>query len=219
MVLVATSEDGAVDSWNVLGVGSKNIAIAEPPAGMDGFAGASFVGEDNALLAKRILARASANEYSWKVQLNASKNGKVNLVLEGLDEVRAMGYDVALVVDEKTYEWTDNSSMDVNVSGSKTAELKVVPAGTKIAAVKGIGNVHFDAVAGGIAVQFDVSAGMAGQKASVRLLDVNGNVVAMVNGNARSGTNDFRLATPARSGVYVLQVRVGHESRVARLSL
>ena len=219
MVLVATSEDGAVDSWNVLGVGSKNIAIAEPPAGMDGFAGASFVGEDNALLAKRILARASANEYSWKVQLNASKNGKVNLVLEGLDEVRAMGYDVALVVDGKTYEWTDNSSMDVNVSGSKTAELKVVPAGTKIAAVKGIGNVHFDAVAGGIAVQFDVSAGMAGQKASVRLLDVNGNVVAMVNGNARSGTNDFRLATPARSGVYVLQVRVGHESRVARLSL
>ena len=219
MVLVASTEDGFVDSWNVLGVGSNNIAIAEPPAGMESSVGVSFVGEDNALLAKRILAKASANEYSWKVQLNASKNGKVNLALEGLDEVRAMGYDVALVMDGKTYEWNDNSSMDVNVSGSKTAELKVVPAGTKIAAVKGIGNVHFDAVAGGIAVQFDVSAGMAGQKASVRLLDVNGNVVSTVYGNARFGTNDFRLATPARSGVYVLQVRVGHESRVARLSL
>ena len=219
MMLVAATEDGVADSWNVLGVGSKNIAIAEPPAGMESAVGVSFVDEDNAMLAKRILAKASSEEYTWKVQLNASKSGKVNLALEGLDEVRAMGYEVSLVMDGKTYEWNDNSSMDVNVSGSKTAELKVVPAGKKIAAAKGIGNVHYDVVAGGIAVQFDVSAGMAGQKASVRLLDVNGNVVSTVYGNARSGTNDFRLAAPARSGVYVLQVRVGRESRVARLSL
>ena len=219
MLLVASTEDGVADSWNVLGVGSKNIAIAEPPAGMENAVGVSFVGEDNAMLAKRILAKASGDEYTWKVQLNASKSGKLNLALEGLDEVRAMGYEVSLVMDGKTYEWNDNSSMDVNVSGSKTAELKVVPAGTKIAAAKGIGNVHYDVVAGGIAVQFDVSAGMAGQKAAVRLLDVNGNVVSTALGNARSGTNDFRLATPARSGVYVLQVRVGRESRVARLSL
>ena len=218
MVLVATSENGVSDMWNVFGVGSKDIAIAEPPAGMGDAVRASFVGEGNALLAKRILARTSADEYSWKVQLNASKSEKVNLSLEGLDEVRALGYRAVLVMDGKTYEWGDASSISVETSGSKTAELKVVPAKAQIAHSKGIADMKYSVAAGQFAVNFSVPAEMAGKDAEVRLLDMNGNVLSMARGKAQAGSNDMRLGSVSRNGAYVLMVRVGSATRSARIA-
>ena len=219
MVLVASTADGASDSWNVLGVGSKDIAIAEPPAGMESGVSVAFVDDGATLLAKRILARASGDEYSWKVNLKSAKGGEIALSLEGLDEVRAMGYEAVLVMDGKTYAWGENSTVTVNASGSKTAELKVVPANTRIAKSNGIEGVKFSVAAGEVAVQFDVSAGMAGQNVSVRLVDMNGKAVSLVRGKAQAGSNGFRLGAPARSGVYVLQLRVGSTSRSVRLAI
>ena len=218
MMLVASTEDGATDSWNVLGVGSKDIAIAEPPAGMESGVAVSFVGDD-ALLAKRILAKTSADEYSWKVNVKSAKGEKVNLSLEGLDEVRAMGYRAVLVMDGKTYEWGDASTISVDVSGSKTAELKVVPAKAQVALSKGISDMKYSVAAGEVSVNFNVSAEMAGKAAEVRLLDMNGNVLSMARGKAHAGTNDMRLGSVARNGVYVLMVRVGSATRSARIAL
>ena len=218
MVLVASTEDGDSDSWNVLGVGSKDIAIAEPPAGMDDVVGVSFVNDDNALLAKRILARASGDEYSWKVNVKSAKGEKVNLSLEGLDDVRAMGYRAVLVMDGKTYEWGDASTISVDATGSKTAELKVVPAKAQVALSKGIGDVKFSVAAGEVSVNFNVPAEMAGKVAEVRLLDMNGNVLSMARGKAQAGTNDMRMGSVARNGVYVLMVRVGNATRSARIA-
>jgi hypothetical protein len=217
MVLVASTDDGVSDSWNVFGVGSKDITIAEPPAGMESGVAVSFV-EDNALLAKRILAKASADEYSWNVKLNASKNEKVNLSLEGLDEVRAMGYRAVLVMDGKAYEWGESSTISVDASGSKTAELKVVPAKAQVALSKGIADMKYSVAAGQLAVNFSVPAEMAGKVAEVRLLDMNGNVLSMARGKAKAGTNDMRLGSVARNGVYVLMVRVGSATRSARIA-
>ena len=218
MVLVASTDDGVSDSWNVFGVGSKDITIAEPPAGMESGVAVSFV-EDNALLAKRILAKTSADEYSWNVKLNASKNEKVNLTLEGLDEVRAMGYRAVLVMDGKAYEWGESSTISVDASGSKTAELKVVPAKAQVALSKGIADMKYSVAAGQLAVNFSVPAEMAGKVAEVRLLDMNGNVLSMARGKAQAGTNDMRLGSVARNGVYVLMVRVGSATRSARIAL
>ena len=219
MALVASTEDGASDSWNVLGVGSMDIAIAEPPAGMDDAVGVSFLNDDNALLAKRILARASGDEYSWKVNVKSAKGEKVNLSLEGLEEVRAMGYRAVLVMDGKTYEWGDASTISVETSGSRTAELKVVPAKAQVALSKGISDVKYSVAAGEVAVNFNVPAEMAGKAAEVRLLDMNGNVLSMARGKAHAGTNDMRLGSVARNGVYVLMVRVGSATRSARIAL
>ena len=217
MVLVASTEDGASDSWNVLGVGSKDISIAEPPAGMESGVTVSFVGED-ALLAKRILARTSGDEYSWKVQLKGTNSEKVNLTLEGLDDVRTMGYRAVLVMNGKTYEWGDASTISVDAAGSKTAELKVVPAKAQVALSKGIADMKYSVAAGQIAVNFSVPAEMAGKVAEVRLLDMNGNVLSMARGKAQAGTNDMRMGSVARNGVYVLMVRVGNATRSARIA-
>lgn len=219
MVLVASSDNGVSDSWNVFGVGSKDIAIAEPPAGMESGVTVSFVdGKD--LLAKRILARASSgDEYSWKVNVKSAKGEKVNLSLEGLDDVRAMGYRAVLVMDDKTYEWGESSTISVDASGSKTAELKVVPANAKVAVSKGIADMKYSVSAGQFAVNFNVPAEMAGKVAEVRLLDMNGNVISMARGKAQAGTNDMRLGSVARNGVYVLMVRVGSVTRSARIAL
>ena len=219
MVLVASTEDGATDYWNVFGVGSRDIALAEPPAGMEDVVGVAFVNDDNSLLAKRILARASGDDYSWKVLLKASKNEKVNLTLEGLDDVRAMGYNVALVMDGKTYEWSDNTVSVDGSNRSRTAELKVTRASVGAELAKAIRNVNFSTCANGIAVNFGVAAGLSGQDAVVRLLDVNGNVVSVARGKAQAGTNELRLESATRNGVYILQLRVGHETRSVRISL
>lgn len=219
MALVAKSENGTSDSWNVLGVGSRNIALEEPPAGMNETVKVSFEGEGDKKLAKRILAK-SENEYSWNVNLKASEAGKVELSLEGLDEIRAMGYKAILVVDGETAEFGSDASVSVDVSTkSKKALLKVVPACAKVVAVSGISDVRYSVSAGRMDVQFSVPFAMAGRTASVNLMDVNGKVVARAQGKANAGSNALQIASPVRNGVYVLQVRVGNDSRVVRLAL
>lgn len=218
MALVAKSENGTSDSWNVLGVGSQNIELEEPPAGMGDFVSVSFEGEGNKLLAKRILAQ-SENEYSWNVNLKASEAGKVTLSLDGLDEVRSMGYKAVLVMDGESFEF-GNEPVSVDVSTkSRKALLKVVPADVKVVAASGISNVRYSVAAGDMNVLFSVPFGMAGREATVRLVDVNGKAVSMVRGKASAGMNAFSLAAPVRNGVYMLQVRVGSDARTVRLAL
>lgn len=220
MALVATSENGTSDSWNVLGVGSKNIALEEPPAGKGDFVSVAFEGEGNAKLAKRILAKSNEKEYSWNVDLKASEAGKVKLTLEGLSEVRAMGYKAILVVDDETAEFGSDASVSVDVSTkSKKALLKVVPAEVKVVTASGISDVHYSVAAGRMDVLFSVPFAMAGRTASVNLMDVNGKVIARALGKANAGSNALQIASPVRNGVYVLQVRVGNDSRVVRLAL
>lgn len=220
MALVATSENGTSDSWNVLGVGSKNIALEEPPAGKGDFVSVAFEGEGNAKLAKRILAKSNEKEYTWNVDLKASEAGKVKLTLEGLSEVRAMGYKAVLVVDGETAEFGSDATVSVDVSTkSKKALLKVVPAEVKVVTASRISDVHYSVAAGRMDVLFSVPFAMAGRTASVNLMDVNGKVIARAQGKANAGSNALQIASPVRNGVYVLQVRVGNDSRVVRLAL
>lgn len=218
MALVAKSENGHSDSWNVLGVGSKDIALEEPPAGND-FVSVSFEGDNKAPLAKRILAK-TAGEYAWNVNLKASESGKVNLSLEGLDEVRAMGYKAVLVMDGETFEFGSDASVSVDASeNSRMALLKVVPANMKVVAASGISDVRYGVVNGWMDVQFSVPFEMAGRSASAYLMDVNGRVISKAFGKASAASNVLRLASPVHNGVYILQVRVGSDVRSLRLAL
>ena len=79
--------------------------------------------------------------------------------------------------------------------------------------------MKYSVAAGEVSVNFNVSAEMAGKAAEVRLLDMNGNVLSMARGKVHAGTNDMRLGSVARNGVYVLMVRVGSATRSARIAL
>lgn len=217
MVLVASDANGASDCWNVLGVGSRNIDISEPPV-MESSLSVSFIGDDNSKLAKRILAKSSSEEMSWKVGVNASQSNSVKLSLEGLDEVRAMGYRAVFVMDGESYEWGDESSITVKTSGNKTGYLKVVPATAKVVAAKGIADMNFSVLAGKVDVQFSLASEMAGLNTAVRLLDMNGKVITNMRGVSQAGTNSFSIGAPARKGVYVLQIQVGKDSRSVRVA-
>lgn len=222
MSLLATDEDGASDIWNVFGVGSKNIVVSEPPSSMNSGLSVSFKDENGKALAKRIIANdePESEGYVWAISIKASSSQKVNLKLDGLDEVRTLGFRAALEIDGKVVEWNDKSTITVNASSTpKTALLKVVPQQVEVVASKGIDNLNFNANAGRIAVQFSVNADVAGKTALVRVVDLKGGVVASTKSQVSSGTNLLDVKSPEKSGVYILQVKVGSHSKAIRMAL
>lgn len=222
MTLVASDNSGSSDVWNVFGIGSKKVEISDPPSSMGDGLNVAFVSESGKSLAKRIVASSDAETegYTWNLKISGASEGKVKLTLEGLDEVRSFGYRAVLVIDGKAIEWGDKSSITVNASSNaKTALLKVVPEQAEVTVAKGVRNLNFNVDAGRIAVQFTVNSEDAGAITSVRLLDLKGSVLSNSSAKASSGTNVMNVNAPVKSGVYILQVKVGRESKAVRLSL
>lgn len=225
MRLVASTADGSNDAWNVIGVGSKNISIEKPPSGYGSTVSVGFVDNNDGctLLAKSIYANSASAEdgYTWKMNVSAGNASSMKLSLDGIDEVKSLGYRVVLVDGENVVEWGDSKSIDVKASSTpKNVLLKVVKADAAVApVVTGIGDLRFSAIAGSVNVVFDISSEMAGKNVSVRLVSVDGKVSSMASGVARAGTNEFNIGKGLRSGVYVLQVRVGSENRTMKMAL
>lgn len=225
MRLVASTSDGSSDSWNVIGVGSKDISIEKPPVGYGSAMSVALVdnSDGNTRLAKSIYASSTNAEdgYTWKMNMFADKASSMKLSLDGLESVKSLGYRVVLIDDDEVVEWGDSESIDVKVpEKSKNVLLKVVKADAVVAsAIAGIGNLRVNTFAGAVNVLFDLSSEMAGKEVSVRVVSIDGKVSAMERSVSHAGSNEFSFGKVKRSGVYVLQVRVGNESRTLKFAL
>lgn len=230
--LVLKGEDGSVDRWNVVGAGSKDVSIDEPPAGMERGVNLSIVGNGSArgiALAKSVVALGSGNvssansapEYDWTVALSAGKAGNAKFSVEGLKNLEAFGLKALLDVDGKTYELESGAGVDVPVSAEvRYAHVKVVPAGSRLAPsearIYGISFVNFGS---SLSVSFGAASSLDGSAVEVRLVALDGTVVSSVRGTANAGANSVDLTAPVRSGVYVLRVRAGGVVENARIRI
>ncbi|SHK16755.1 T9SS type A sorting domain-containing protein [Fibrobacter sp. UWH6] len=213
---VLSDDYGRVDSWNVMGVASREQKMEEPPAGMGGYVRLSIV-EDNVLLAKSL--KSESDEMSWTVRLSASNNHEGTLQLEGVEKVRALGKKVFVSVDGRTTEMTEGKSIKVALkTSSKTATVTVTSGNKPVVASNAIRNIRGIRSAEGLNVNFDVNSDLMGQTARVDVVSVSGKVVATAKFNANAGANSVNLNVKDR-GLYIVSVRVGSQSSVKNIAV
>lgn len=232
--LVLKGEDGSVDRWNVIGAGSRNVSIEEPPAGMGRGVKLSIMADGQSMVRGKALAKSvvvsSANfvgndaqnlEYSWTVALSAGDDGVARFSAEGLDKLESAGLKAVLELDGKTYALKSGSSVKVEVSSeTRYAQVKVVPVGAHVAlAGASVSNLGFTNFGTSLHVSFVADDALDGSLAEVRLVAMNGHTVALARGTVRGGANSLNVAAPGRGGVYVLHVRAAGKTRSVKIRI
>ena len=204
---------GKVDSWNVLGVGARNVVIAEPPEAMGDHVNLSVV-DGKRLLAKSVKAGVAAPE--WKVELSASSNRVGYLSFEGVDALREYGLKVFVTVDGKTTEMREGEPLKVALTRTAKYATVRVAESAKVELAYRLDGVRAFQVGHGLQVSFTATDGLAGSAVQVDLIDLKGLVAAKASGKAQIGTNTLSLDAP-KTGVYMLRVRAGSQVQTGRI--
>jgi hypothetical protein len=204
---------GKVDSWNVLGVGTKNVVIAEPPEAMGDHVNLSVV-DGKRHLAKSVKAGVAAPE--WKVELSASSNRVGYLSFEGVDALREYGLKVFVTVDGKTTEMREGEPLKVALTRTAKYATVRVAESAKVELAYRLDGVRAFQVGHGLQVSFTATDGLAGSAVQVDLIDLKGHVAAKASGKAQIGTNTLSLDVP-KTGVYMLRVRAGSQVQTGRI--
>ena len=224
--LTLKGEDGSEDAWNVVGVGSRSVDVAEPPAGMAPGVNLSISGGNDSTraLAKSVRAASAmpaGGSVSWTLAVSSAKPQSALLGVEGLAELEAMGYSAVLVVDGMERVCAAGHPVKLELSSRVAkAEFRVVPKSALPAvAASSIGEIRFVRSAGSLDVAFEAPGTLAGSRSEVRLLDLQGRMLSRAFGKVQPGMNSLSLSVFGRGGVFVLMVKAGSETRSMRIRL
>ena len=212
--MALSDENGKLDSKNLVGVSDRPFNDEEPPASMGDHVNLSIVDGKRAL-AKSI--KAPEEDMEWTISLAASSVRKGYLTIDGIADVKSLGYRVLVTVDGETTEMQEGKSLPVLLkSSSKTATVRVTkdaPVVAKNALIKGLRSAR---LGNKLHVTFDAPESLAGSNARVELLDVKGGVKSSVSAKAIFGTNALELDAP-QAGLYLLRVRAGSARQISRV--
>ncbi|WP_458450788.1 InlB B-repeat-containing protein [Fibrobacter sp.] len=211
--LVLSDAKGHRDSWNMLGASRRPFASDEPPEGMGDHVKLSVL-EGNRMLAKSV--KASADEYEWKISLNASSERYGELRLEGISGLNAYGLKVFVTVDGKTTEMHEGDALSLLLKPNAIEATVFVGSAPKVALVKTLAGLKAVQAGATLQVDFDAGAGLAGSAVRVDVLDLKGNVVRSVASSALAGVNRVTLDAP-KPGIYMLRVRAGSQMKAGRI--
>lgn len=207
-------ENGKTDSWNVVGVGSREVSIDEPPTALASGVSLAIL-DGNKKLAKAI--KNTNEDASWNVAFKASNLQKANVSVEGLEQLEKLGLYATLTVDGVTTPLAANENVELTLSTtSKNATLNVQPIGT-IAKSVGIRNLRYALSGNMMNLSFELPASLAGKNLDVRLVDVHGKTISMSNDKASEGTNKAALSVPTMSGMFFLRVNVAEHSKTVKV--
>gem|GEM_PF-4681025 len=207
------SENGKADSWNVVGVGSREINVAEPPSSMDEGINLSLE-HGNEILAKSI--KTSVSDATWNVAFKASTIQRAKLSVEGLEDLETLGLEATLDIDGRTVKLSADEDVDVTLSAlAKNAVLTVSPVNAIVKA-SGIMNMRYAVDGRKLNVSFELAESAAGKNVDVRLVDIHGKTVTFNRETAQAGLNKASVETPANSGIYFLRVTVGGDSKLVK---
>ncbi len=199
---------GKSDRWNVLGADQQADAWEEPPEGMGDHVNLSIV-DGGKRLAKSV--KASADEYSWDMEVNASSARDGFLTFSGVDGLAKKGLHLYVTVDGRTTEVTGSEKVKVALTKSSKQVNVRVAEGAAVKVVKSaISGLRTRQAAGFMNVNFSVSSDLNGAKARVDLIGVDAKVVSSKVMTAGAGNNAVTLDAP-KSGLYYVRVQVASQ--------
>lgn len=208
-------KNGKKDRWNVLGAGSREIALEEPPAGMGDRVNLSIV-DGMRLLNKSLKKKSSANVYEWDIELNATSNRVGYLSFDGIASLAAQGLKLFVTVDGNTVQMKDGEPLQVSLkTESKVAKVRVAKS-APVSVAKRLDGLRAMPQGKGLLVQFNATAALAGSVAKVDLVNLKGEVVAHQTLKASAGLNSLNLNV-ARTGAYMLRVSVGSQQAAGKV--
>jgi len=208
-IQVTLSDDfGKSDSWNILGAGEQAESWEEPPEGMGDHVNLSIV-EDGEYLAKSV--KASADEYSWDMEVSAFSDRDGYLTFAGVDALAKSGMHMYVTVDGKTTEVAGDGKVKVALTKSaKQVNVRVAQGPAVKAVSSAVSGLRTRQVANLMNVGFEVSADLNGAKARVALIGVDGKAVVSKSLTVGSGNNTVSLDAP-KSGLYYVRVQVASQ--------
>lgn len=210
-----TGENGLSDLWNVVGVGSREIKVDDPPAAIYGGVSLS-IENGNRSLSKSI--KKSLNDANWNINFSAANLQSGKLYIDGIENLETMGLYASIELDGQVIPVNAGDSIPLNLSTvNKTAVLKV-SANPAVQYAKGITNLKYKANGSSLNVNFNL-AETSSSKVEVQLVDIQGHVIASANESAESGNHSLILDKPTTSGIYILRVFAGHDKKQLKIKL
>lgn len=208
------SDEKSGDTWNVIGVGSRSLAIEKPPVGMNQKLSLATQG-NHRLLAKSIKQIGESLVWNLSLQANVAQTAKFKI--EGLNKLLEQGYIAKLLIDGKAITIDSEDAIALNLTASsKNAVLKIEPKATLVSPGK-IQNFRFAKNGQQLQVSFTRN-NSDGALATVRLMDSQGKTLTLTNKRSTSGENSLALDVPQASGSFFLNLLVGKESKTIPLN-
>ncbi len=212
--VVLADNNGKLDSWNELAVGSAS-SLSEPPAGMGDRVNLSIV-EGKKRLAKSV--KQNADDLEWNLEASATTMRDGHLSFEGLESVWAKGLRVYATVDNETVEVVKDRPVDLKLSSkAKNVSVRVsksaVVAGVTKNLLKGL---RVNQTPNVLNVGFDAAAKLAGAKVKISVVGIDGRIAVTGKSTANAGTNAISMKKP-KQGVYFVKVKAGSQSAVTRV--
>lgn len=214
-VMVSLKDEfGKTDSWNMIGVGSREESMEKAPVGMGDYVRLA-IAEGKMKLAKSI--KSVAASYEWELLVAANSNRDGVLSFAGVEELNKQGLVMMVTVDGVTREVKPNSETMVSLKkDAKKVSVRVMPASAIVAAdnsLKGLAALQND---GSLQFGFDAPESLAGSRGHYALVAVNGKVMSRGSFTAQAGRNGFSLSAP-KAGLYVMQVQVGSQKASSKI--
>ena len=212
--VVLADNNGKLDSWNELAVGSAS-SLSEPPAGMGDRVNLSIV-EGKKRLAKSV--KQNADDLEWNLEASATTMRDGHLSFEGLESVWAKGLRVYATVDNETVEVVKDRPVDLKLSSkAKNVSVRVsksaVVAGVTKNLLKGL---RVNQTPNVLNVGFDAAAKLAGAKVKISVVGIDGRIAVTGKSTANAGTNAISMKKP-KQGVYFVKVKAGSQSAITRI--
>ncbi len=210
-----TGENGLSDLWNVVGVGSREVKVDNPPAAIYGGVSLS-IENGNRSLSKSI--KKSLNDANWNINFSAANLQSGKLYIDGIENLETLGLYASIELDGRVIPVNAGDSIPLNLSTvNKTAVLKV-SANPAIQYANGITNLKYKANGNSLNVNFNL-AETSSSKVEVQLVDIQGHVIASANESAEPGNHSLTLDKPTTSGIYILRVFAGHDKKQLKIKL
>ena len=210
---VLTDAKGHRDSWNMLGASTSPFVGEEPPEGMGDHVTLSIL-DGKRRLAKSV--KAPADEYEWTISLSANSERYGDLSFKGIGDLNALGLKVFVTVDGKTTEMYEGTNLKVALKSSATKATVRVAKAAKVVADLHIGGLRSVQAGSNLNISFVAGKDLAGTRAVVEIVNLDGKVMSSRSATTLAGTNAFALEAP-RGGVYMLRVRAGSQMKAGRI--
>jgi hypothetical protein len=167
--------------------------------------GLSFVRKGKALARDLIAPQDSAR---WTMNLSAQRDRSANLVFTGITVLQSVGLKLAIITaDGCVQEISEGVPVRINLrKGTTQATVQAVPLGTEITSVA-LQGLRISHMGNHYEMSFAASLNLAGQTASVDLVNVNGQMIWHAQVNLVSGLNSLALPAVPHAGVSLIRLQ------------
>ena len=212
--VVLADNNGKRDAWNELATGREVSSLREPPAGMGDRVNLSIV-EGKQRLAKSVKVNDDDLEWNLEASATTSRDGKLSFV--GLESIWAKGLHVYATVGDEMVEIVNDHPVNVNLSSkAKNVSVRVTKSAIPVNVAKNLlSGFRVNQTPNVLNVGFDAASKLAGANVMVRVVGIDGRVVATSKAVAQEGSNAVLLKKP-KQGVYFVRLKVGSQTATTR---